>query len=141
MIARTVACFLLVGCAVQQPEISAKISESEPAIRERIVPGTTLGNVPLQRQTLSQLKGPAIQQTISAECDLSTVFVVDTILIAEPKQSEYSLAFAVWKELWTFDVCGKPVGIEVTYMKHTSGSINVSSRLSEWSSPTSLLYQ
>ena len=139
MMVRIAACFLLAGCTVQQTVTPAEVPEQtpKPAIRARVVPGTTLGNVPLQQQTLSHLKGPAIQQVNRVLCDPSAVLVTDTNLLDEPMQSEYNLSLAIWEELWTLDVCGEPVDIEVRYMKHASGIIHISARRSEWTTARS----
>jgi hypothetical protein len=52
--------------------------------------------------------------------------VTDTWAFGEPKPSEYSNAFARWTELWTLDACGNWVEVEVNYMLHESGIVDLS---------------
>jgi hypothetical protein len=135
MRAVVILCLALTSCAYQATEMAQAIkpSEPKPAIRERIVPGTTFGNIVLQRETIDAIRDAIVSKIGSPDCSPTQLKVSDTWALGEPAPSEYSSAFLQWTELWTVDDCGKNVDVQVVYMLHSKTSvIDVSvSRLGE----------
>lgn len=140
IVARLSMCLSLGACASTPPDTGlsdsteiASMPDPKPAIRDHIVPGTTMANVPLQQQTLDQLKSSVITYSSKHDCDPSKLTVVDTDSFGQPSKSKYSVMFKEWKELWTLDVCGDRLQIEIAYMQHVSGIISLSAKQSSWS--------
>ena len=120
---------VLASCAHQATEATKAVAPVEvpkPAIRERIVPGTTYGNASLQAKTVEALKGGLAANIAHGDCSLAQINVSDTWAPNEPTASEFSSSFLRWKELWTLDACGSSIDFEVVYMRHKTGVINVS---------------
>lgn len=122
-------CLGLTSCAHQTKEIAEAPlpEEPKPAIRERLVPGMTFGNVELQKRTLDEIKSAMLTEVQHSNCSPAELNVSDTWPLSEPSPSEFSSAFLRWTELWTFETCGSSVDVEVVYMLHKqSDIINVS---------------
>lgn len=129
MRALVLLCLALASCAYQAKEVAETPlpEEPKPAIRERLVPGTTFGNVVLQRETIDAVRDAFVAKAQDLDCSPAQLNVSDTWPLGEPVPSEYSGAFLRWTELWTFEACGSSVDVEVVYMLHNkSGIIDVS---------------
>lgn len=122
-------CLALTSCAHQTKEnVEAPLTEEpKPAVRERLVPGMTFGNVELQRKTLDEIRNAMPKEAQQPNCSPAELNVSDTWPLSEPSPSEFSNAFLRWTELWTFEICGGTVDVEVVYMLHKkSDTIDIS---------------
>lgn len=131
----------LASCALETTEAkkaAPPVEAPRPAIRERIVPGTTYGNAALQVETVNALNAALAAKIEYAGCSPAQTKVSDTWAPSEPTSSEFNSTFLRWKELWTLDVCGNSIDFEVIYMHHRTGIINVSVSHQEDSQPFAL---
>ena len=96
------------------------------ALRARVVPGMTFGNITLQKETTVAAVRVITTQSEHRACAGERMHVSDTWPYNEPAPSEFSDAFLRWTELWTFEVCGSDVNVAVVYMLHKeSGMIDI----------------
>jgi len=118
-------CLILASCGHNQREIdSTSISaDQKPAMRSQIVPGITFGNVALQKETIEAAKNAFIEKSGLLECSLAQMKASDSWPLGEPGLSEFSTAFIRWRELWTFEACGRSIDVEIAYMLHRSTGV------------------
>lgn len=121
-------CCVLAGCASNAMKEPANTADRDlkPGIQSRLVPGTTLGNVALQRDTIAKITESVASATEHSDCAPPQMTVIDTWTYGYPIQSTYDDAFKKWEEQWTLDACGKDVDVELAYMLHKSGLVYLS---------------